>query len=144
MSEALVHSAPGAPIHGTVEEDSAAPLYGLMAEFDTPEAVLEAAQKAHAAGYQCMDAYTPMPVEGLSDALGHRDTLIPYTMLAGGILGAIGGFGLLYYCMVLAYPLNVGGQPLFAWPIYIPITFECTVLLAALSGVFGMFIYNQL
>src|SRR3954468_16947795 len=119
-------------------------LYGVIAEFDNPEAVIASAAKARAAGYRRMDAYSPFPVEGLDDALGFRDTLVPLIMLVGGICGALFGFGLLYYCMVVSYPLNVGGQPRFGWPTYVPITFECTVLLSALSGAFGMFMLNGL
>jgi len=69
---------------------------------------------------------------------------IPWIMLVGGILGAVGGFSLIYYCQVIAYPLNIGGRPLFGWPSAIPITFECTVLASALSGILGMFILNGL
>lgn len=117
-------------------------LYGLVAEFERPEAILAAAQRTHEAGYRRTDAYSPFPVDGLSDALGFRDQWIPLIVLIGGILGAMAGFGLLYYCMIISYPINVGGQPLYGWPIYIPITFECTVLLAATAGLVGLFLLN--
>lgn len=119
-------------------------LYGFIAEFEHAEEVVNAARRTHEAGYRQVDAYSPFPVEGLSEALGFRDHLVPFIMLAGGTLGAVGGFGLLYYCMVVSYPLNVGGHPLFGWPSYIPITFECTVLLSALFGVIGMCVLNGL
>jgi hypothetical protein len=119
-------------------------LYGIIAEFEHPEQILRAAKAAYAAGYRKMDAYTPFAVEGLDEELGFRDYHIPWTMFVAGVLGAIGGFGLLYWTMAIAYPLNVGGRPLVSWPQYIPITFETTVLGAALAGVFGMFIYNGL
>ncbi|MFN3648760.1 MAG: DUF3341 domain-containing protein [Armatimonadota bacterium] len=119
-------------------------LYGLVAEFDDAHQVIHAAEAAKAAGFKYVDAYSPFPVEGLSEALGHRDYLIPWIMFVGGVLGAVGGFGLLYFTTVIDYPLNIGGRPLFAWPSFIPITFECTVLLSALSGIVGMFMVNGL
>ncbi|MBW3621807.1 MAG: DUF3341 domain-containing protein [Armatimonadetes bacterium] len=115
-----------------------------MAEFEHAEDVVAAARRVRDAGYKKIDAYTPFPVEGLSEALGFRDHWIPFLMLIGGIVGCIGGFALVYYCTVIAYPLNIGGRPLFSWPMYIPVTFECTVLVAALTGVLGMFLLNGL
>lgn len=119
-------------------------LYGLMAEFDTPEAVLAAAHKATAAGYRRMDAYAPMPVEGLAEAVGFHHTALPLVVLCGGILGGLTGFFLQYYGSVFGYPLNVAGKPLNSWPAFIPITFELTVLFAALACVFGMLAMNGL
>jgi hypothetical protein len=136
--------------HGVVErEETAHPeserfLYGLIAEFESADDLVAAARRTRSAGYRRIDAYTPFPVEELPEALGFRDYWIPVIMLTGGIFGALGGFSLLYYCMVMSYPLNAGGQPLYGWPIYVPITFECTVLLASLSGVLGMFLLNRL
>jgi hypothetical protein len=136
--------------HGVVEQqetvqlESEKFLYGLIAEFEQPDDLLTAARRTREAGYRQIDAYSPFPVEELSEALGFRDFFIPIIMLVGGIVGALGGFGLLIYCMVFSYPLNIGGQPRYAWPIYIPITFECTVLLAAVSGVLAMFLLNRL
>ena len=119
-------------------------LYGLVAEFEDAHHVVEAARKVRDAGYRKVAAYSPVPVEGLSEALGHRDMLVPWIMLAGGIAGGLGGFALLTWTTAFAYPLNIGGRPLFAWPSFIPITFECTVLLSALSGIAGMFAVNGL
>jgi hypothetical protein len=119
-------------------------LYGLMAEFATPEELLEAAKKTYAAGYRQMDAYTPMPVEGLADAIGFRKHYVSQAVLAAGLTGCIGGFSLLYWISKIAYAHNVAGRPLNSWPAYIPITFECTVLLSALTAVFGMFAMNGL
>jgi Protein of unknown function (DUF3341) len=117
-------------------------LYGFLAEFTTPEDLLAATSRAHADGYREMDAYTPFPVSGVAEALGSRRTRIPQMVGLFAILGAIGGFGLMYWITVIAYPLNVGGRPFNSWPAYIPITFECTVLLASLSAVVGMFAMN--
>jgi hypothetical protein len=113
-------------------------LYGLVAEFDTPTALVQAAHAAREAGYTKMDAYTPFPVEGLSDVLGFRRTRMPMLILIGGITGAIAGFALQYYCAVVSYPVNIGGRPLNSWPSWIPVTFELTVLIASLTAVFGL------
>lgn len=125
-------------------EQSTGGLYGLMAEFESPEQLLEAANKTYAKGYRKIDAYTPLPVEGLSAALGVRRTGVPAIVLTFGMLGALGGFALCYWISVIAYPINVGGRPLNSWPAYIPITFECAILLGSLSAVIGMFALNGL
>ena len=119
-------------------------VYGLLAEFPQPEDLLRAAAAAHAAGYRRMDAYTPFPVHGLSDAIGFHSTRLPVIVLIGGILGACFGFGLQYWYEVIHYPMNVGGRPHNSWPAFIIITFECTILFAALSAVLGMLALNGL
>ena len=113
-------------------------LYGLVAEFENPTALVQAARSAHEAGYRRMDAYSPFPIEGLSEAMGYHRTAMPLLILIGGIMGALGGFGLQYYCAVLSYPVNVAGRPLNSWPSFIPVTFEMTVLLGSLTAVFGL------
>jgi Alternative complex III, ActD subunit len=119
-------------------------LYGLMAEFADAPSLMEAAHKAHEEGYRKLDAYSPFPIEGLSEAIGFHKTRLPLIVLIGGIIGCIGGFGLQYWTSAVDYPINVGGRPLFSWPSFIPITFETTVLCAALSAVFGMLALNGL
>jgi hypothetical protein len=119
-------------------------IHGLLVEFDSPEPLIEAVQKVREAGYRDIDAYTPFPVEELERALELPRTRLPLIMLLGGIAGAIGGFGLQYYVSVIAYPLNVGGRPLNSWPAFIPVTFEATILVAALSGVLAMLALNGL
>lgn len=118
-------------------------LFGLLAKFDTPEALITASQRAREAGYQQFDAYTPYPVEGLSHAMGLRSSPLPFVILAGGVTGAIGGFFMQWFATVIDYPLNIGGRPMFSWPAYIPITFELTILLAAFAGVFGLFFFTR-
>jgi len=117
-------------------------IYGLMAEFDSPEALVGATQRAYNEGYRRMDAYTPFPVEGLATALGSPRTHMSKLIGVAGLAGAVGGFFLVWWITVVAYPVNVAGRPLNSWPAYIPITFECTVLLASIIAVFGMLALN--
>jgi hypothetical protein len=120
------------------------PLYGLMAEFDNPTDVVEAARATYDAGYRRINAYSPYPIEELSEAIGFHSTRLPLIVLIGGIIGGLVGYGLQYYVAVIDYPLNVGGRPYHSWPSFIPITFEMTILFAALSAVFGMLALNKL
>jgi Protein of unknown function (DUF3341) len=118
--------------------------YGLMAEFDEPEPLLDAARRARDEGYRHMDAYAPMPVEGLAEAVGFRSNLVQRFVFIAGLAGAIGGFSLCWWMTVVAYPHIVAGRPLNSWPAYVPITFECMVLLACLTAVIGMLALNGL
>ncbi len=113
-------------------------LYGLIAEFDHPEALLAAAEKTRDAGYTKFEAYTPMPIHGLDKAVGYRGTRLPWVIFGAGLTGAIGMFTLQTWINLVAYPLNIGGRPLFSWPAFIPATFEGMVLLSAFAAVFGM------
>ncbi len=118
--------------------------YGLMAEFDTPTALVRAARQARTAGYRKMDAYSPFPIEELHDALGLPVSKLPMIVLGGGIFGALFGYGLQYWVATIAYPVNVGGRPLNSIPAFIVPTFEMTILFAALAAVFGMIALNGL
>src|SRR5579863_2744568 len=120
------------------------PIYGLMAEFSNPDDLLAAAHRAREAGYRRMDAFTPLPIEGLAEAVGFHKTRLPIIVLIGGILGGSTGFGMQYYANVIGFPLNIGGKPYYSWPAFIPITFELTILGAALSAVFGLLALNGL
>jgi hypothetical protein len=119
-------------------------IYGLMAEFATPEQLLEAAHRTHEAGYRRIDAFAPFPIEGLAHAVGFKGTRLPLVVLLAGILGGISGFYLQYYAAVIGYPLNVGGRPLNSWPAFIPVTFEVIILFASFAAVFGMLAMNGL
>jgi len=120
------------------------PIYGLMAEFDNPTSLVAAARRTREAGYRKMDAYSPFPIEELTDALGHHHDPLPLLVLIGGVVGGASGFLLQYYAAVIDYPLNIGGRPLLSWPSFIPVTFEMTILVAAFVAVLGMLGLNGL
>jgi hypothetical protein len=120
------------------------PIYGLMAEFETPGTIITAANKTYAAGYKKIDAYSPFPIEELSDAIGfHRNGVAP-VVLAGGILGCLTGYLMQWWIATVSYPVNVGGRPYHSWPSFIVVTFELTILFSVLAAVFGMLALNGL
>ncbi len=114
------------------------PIYGIAAEYETPEALMVAAHLVREAGYVKIDAYAPFPIEGLSDALGIKDKWILILMLIGGFVGVFNGLILQYWGSVASYPLNIGGRPIISWPQMVVIMFELTILTSALTGVFSM------
>ena len=120
------------------------PLYGVMAEFEGPNELVTAARHTYGAGYRRINGYSPYPIEELSEAIGFTHTSLPLIVFIGGLLGGLGGFFMQYWMEVIDYPLNVGGKPYDSWPAFIPITFECTVLVAAFSAVLGMLVLNKL
>src|SRR5262249_13208754 len=107
------------------------PIFGLLAEFTGPDELKEAAKRAYEHGYRRMDAYSPLPVEGLAEALGFHHTQVPLIVLVAGVVGCVGGFAMQYWISVVSYPINVGGRPFNSWPSFIPVTFELTILIAA-------------
>jgi hypothetical protein len=121
-----------------------APLFGLMAEFDDPNGLISAAKRAYAAGYRQIDTFSPYPIEEAWEAIGHHDRRMPLIVLAGGLTGLATGIGLQEWVHNLAYPINVAGKPLNSWPQFVPVTFELTILFAALAGVIGMILLNGL
>jgi hypothetical protein len=119
-------------------------IYGLVAEFEHPNDLLKATRAAYEAGYRRIEAYTPYPIEEVSEAVSPHRNRLPLIVLIGGIVGGLGGYLLQYYTQVIDYPLNIGGRPFHSWPSFIVATFETTILGAALSAVFGMLALNGL
>jgi hypothetical protein len=122
----------------TAHAETGPVVYGVLAEFDNADALINAAGQAHQAGYTRMDAYSPYPVGEVADAMGYKKSEMGPVMFIGGLLGATGGFLMQYWTGAEGFPINVGGRPFNSWPMFIPITFELMVLTAALSGLFGL------
>lgn len=128
--------------HGHAHEEPA--IHGVVAQFDNSDALVEAAKKAYAAGYREMDAYSPIPVHGLPQAIGCKKSKVPTIVFIAGVSGAIGGFLLQAVTAAHIYALDIGGRPYVSWPSFMPITFESGVLCAGLTAVIGMFAINGL
>ena len=119
-------------------------IYGLLAEFKTADDLLSAAGRTYREGYRAIDAFSPVPIHGLAEAMGQNDRTISKIVLGGGLMGCLGGYSLAYWTSAIDYPLNIGGRPLHSWPAFIVPTFETTILLAAISAVVGMLALNGL
>jgi hypothetical protein len=119
-------------------------LYGLMAVFADPEALVEAARGMRERGYRRMDAFSPFPMKELDEILEIPPTRLPWAVLAGGIAGAALVYTLIWYSVEIDYPINVGGRPLHSWPPFVVIAFEAGILGAALAGFLGMLAANGL
>ena len=125
--------------HGEVETG----IYGLLAEFLTPEDLLVTTRRVAGEGFTNIDTYTPFPVHGIDEAIGAK-TILPWLIFGGGVFGAANAFGMEVFASAIHYPLNIAGKPLISWPSFLPITFELTVLFAAATAVFGMLALNGL
>jgi len=112
--------------------------YGVMAEFEDPTSLVNAAKTAYEMGFRKLDAYTPFPIEELNDVLHLHKNKLPLIVLCGGVMGALTGYLLQYFVTVIYFPINVAGRPLHSWPSYIVITFELTILFGALATVLGL------
>ena len=124
--------------------DALKSIYGLMAEFDDANLLVEATKRTYDAGYRKVDAYSPFPIEPAWEAMHADDRRVQGFVLIGGIVGALAGFGLCYWTQVIAYPLNIGGRPFNSWPAFIPVTFELTILFAAFAAVLSWILLNGL
>jgi hypothetical protein len=125
--------------------ESSPGLYGLLAEFDSAAALLEAARRTRAAGYTQMDGFSPFPIHGLDDAIGFNDRRrLSFAVLMGGIVGLLAGYGLEYWTQVIDFPMNIGGRPLHAWVAFIPPAFETTILFGAFTAGITMVVLNGL
>ena len=119
-------------------------LYGIMAEFDTPTQVVDAARKVREAGYTKTDAFSPFPIHEMDEALGIRRSILPYLVFAGGVAGLALGIGLQVFIHYIDYPLNIGGRPYISIPSFVPASYELTILVAGITAVFGMLFLNGL
>lgn len=119
-------------------------VYGVIAEFDNPDDVLKAAKAAYSEGYRKLDAYTPFPVHGLSEAIGYTETWVPFCTLVAGLTGASLAFFMQWFACVVHYPYDIAGRPNFSWPAFIPVTFEGMVLFAAFTAGISMLLFNGL
>jgi Protein of unknown function (DUF3341) len=125
----------------TVSVTTSPDLYGLVAEFSEVDDIMTAAEKAKKAGYKRMESYTPFPVEGLDEAVGHEPTKLGWVVFWMGVVGILTGFFLQYYANVVFYPLDIGGKPLNSWPNFVVITFECTIIFSAFTA--GLFMLGR-
>lgn len=119
-------------------------VYGVVASYDTPEELLRAANRVREAGYTHTDALTPFPVHGMVEALGIKKSRMAALVFAGACVGFTVGLSLQYWVSAVAYPHIISGRPYFSWPNFIPIIFECTVLVAGLTAFIGMLVRNNL
>jgi hypothetical protein len=119
-------------------------MHGVMAEFDTGQALVDAARKTMAEGFTKVEAYSPVPIEELNDIIHNKRTILPKLVLAGGLSGMATGFALQYWASVIEYPMNIGGRPYATWPAFVVPSYELTILFSALTAAIGMFALNGL
>ncbi|HUB25699.1 MAG TPA: DUF3341 domain-containing protein [Tepidisphaeraceae bacterium] len=132
------------PVSHTAIEHAPPELYGMLAEFQDVDSIMEAARKVRSDGYKVWDVHSPFPIHGIDAIIGIRPTILPWLILGGGLAGLATGLGLQWYCNTFDYPIMISGKPMFSLPANIPIIFECTVLFSCLTAVFGMFGLNRL
>ncbi|NGP88252.1 DUF3341 domain-containing protein [Fodinibius halophilus] len=119
-------------------------VYGVLAEFRNPKELVDAAESVKKSGYQDFDTYAPFPIHGMEKAMGIKESPLGWIVLGGALIGMVGALTLMVWVMGYEYPMNISGKPFINIPIYIPITFELTVLLSAFAAVFGMIGLNKL
>jgi len=126
----------------TFEEPSG--IHGVMASFSDVDSLVSAVGSAREAGYEKLDAYSPFPVDGLSDVMDLKPSKMPIIVLTGALMGLASGVGMQYWMEVIDYPKNIGGRPLWSWPAFVPAVFELTILLGSFAAVIGMLLLNGL
>lgn len=119
-------------------------LHGMLAEFETPGQLLRAAESVRDAGYRRWDCFSPFPVHGLDRAMGLPDTRLPWIVLGGGLAGGTIAILMQWWTNAVDYPILISGKPMWSLPANIPVTFELTVLLAALTAFGALFAFNKL
>lgn len=119
-------------------------LYGVLAEFKNPKELIDAAKLVNQNGYRRYDTFSPYPIHGMDKAMSLKKSKLGWIVVSHGILGFTGALAMMYWMMVVDYPLNISGKTLMNIPAWIPVTFELTVLLSAFGAVFGMFFLNGL
>ena len=119
-------------------------LFGVMAEFSSASDLLHAAKEIRGKGFTRIEAYSPFPIHGLDNALGHPGSKVPWIVLAGGLTGAGGGMLLQWWTSAVEYPIRIAGKPFFSIPAFVPVTFELGVLFAAFAAILGMLALNRL
>jgi hypothetical protein len=119
-------------------------IYGLLAEFDTPTQLVNAANKVREAGYTKTDAFSPFPLHEIDEALGIKRSILPILVFCGALIGLLTGIGLQIFVHYIDYPIIVGGRPFISIPSFIPASYELTILFAAFTAVFGMLLLNGL
>ena len=124
--------------------DTAGALHGVMAEYDSSQALVEAARKTAAEGFSRVEAYSPVPIEEINDIFRRKRTILPRLVLAGGLTGMATGFALQYWASVIEYPMNVGGRPMASWTAFIVPSYELTILFSALTAAIGMVLLSGL
>lgn len=128
----------------TAAADEAPLLVGLTGEFVDVSSVVAAAEKVRDAGYTVWDVHSPFPIHGIDKAMGIKPTILPWLVLMAGLAGLVGGLFMVWFTNAFDYKFLISGKPVFSLPANIPVLFECTVLFASLTAVFGMLGLNKL
>jgi len=133
-------------VQDIMSDETEAPLRvaGMLAEFHDVDSVFTAAEKVREAGYTVWDVHSPFPIHGIDDAIGIKPTILPWMVLGMGVFGMVGGLVMQCWMNGIDYQYLISGKPFFSIPAFIPVTFECTILCAAYTAVFGMFLLNKL
>lgn len=124
--------------------DNNATLHGILAEYQNPKALIEAASTVKKSGYKKYDTYSPFPIHGMEEAMSLPKSKVGWIVLVCGLIGFLGGIALIWFVMVVDYPLNISGKPFTNIPAWVPVIFELTILLSAFGATFGMFAINRL